>query len=139
MKQQQKVRLNAHKTALHDDRFFPAVQSYTSILRLMYDERENESFLYTRSNIFNSRKLNFVHYIFMCSAKLAFSSFLAGITNFCPSYNKYRNFRSMYDSHTFISFPSLELLRCAMKNMKMFSSFFFFFPFSSFHAKIVFL
>jgi hypothetical protein len=132
--EQQQNRLNTHKTALHDDRFCAIVHFN---MRLMYDERENESFLCTRSNIFNSRKLNFVHYIFMCSLLLLpipspYITISAQATTSVAAFNVH--------FHTFISFPSSELLRCAMKNMKMFSSFFFFFfPFSSFHAKIVFL
>lgn len=96
-------------------------------MRLMHDERENESFLYTRSNIFNSRKLNFVHYIFMCSFATACNSFSRHYI-LCPSYNKC-SVRCFY----FIFHPQ-SFSRCSVA----------FFPFSSsssfcrypsFHAK----
>lgn len=100
------------------------VQSHFNV-RLMHDERvggrERELFMYTKQH-FNSRKLNFVHYIFMLLRFL-----LPCITNFSP---KLQQVALNVHFHTFISFPSpAELLRCAMKNMKMFrvvfSSFFF--------------
>lgn len=68
MKQQQKARLNAHKTALHDDRFFCCCAIVHFNMRLMYDERENESFLCTRSNIFIPESL-ILYIIFLCAVQ----------------------------------------------------------------------
>lgn len=62
------------------------------------DEREStRAFLCTRSNIFNSRKLNFVHYIFILQFLLSL------VLQFSP---ELQQVEFDVDFHTFISFPS---------------------------------
>lgn len=105
-----------------------ALQCALNARRERRRERERELFMYTKQH-FNSRKLNFVHYIFMLLRFL-----LPCITNFSF---KLQQVALNVHFHTFISFPSsAELLRCAMKNMKTVpSSFFFFFLPSKFSCQ----
>lgn len=125
-----------HENATIEDRFRAvALQCALSARRERKSER-TKSFLCTRSNIFNSRKLNFVHYIFMLLAVLPIPSFLS-MLQFLQQVALDVHF------HTFISFPSsAELCDVQWKNMKCSVVFPFpsLLPFSSFHAKyLVFL
>lgn len=112
-KAQQQI-LNTHKTATIEDRFSCNRTSMCALCTTREGERAR-AFLCTRSNIFNSRKLNSVHYIFML---LAATNSLLPALQFSP---KLQQVAFDVHSHTFISFPfSAELFQCAMRNMKMF-------------------
>lgn len=136
-----KARLNAHKIAQRSLRwdffFFLCNRIHFNIALNARRERERELF-YVHEATFSTPESLISYIIFLCAvAKLCsvpFSSFLA-LQISCPSYNKYRNFRSMYGFSYFYFIFLLSFCDGAMKNMKMFSSFFLLFSLSSFHAK----